>query len=148
MRKYSARYGFDWRLVVAQMHQESRFDPDAKSWAGALGLLQVMPRTARELGFDDIHEPENGIHAGAKYLDWVRDRFPESLPVEDRMWFTLAAYNAGAGHVRDAMVLAKQQGLNPERWFDNVEQAMLLLSQRQYAAKAAVRAGDAHRCVA
>lgn len=136
VKKYAEKYQFDWRLVTAQMYQESRFNPKAKSWAGALGLLQVMPATARELGFSNIQNPENGIHAGIKYLDWVRQRFPETLPVADRMWFTLAAYNAGAGHVRDAIVLARQQGLNPDRWFDNVEQAMLLLSKRQYAAKA------------
>jgi membrane-bound lytic murein transglycosylase F len=66
----------------------------------------------------------------------VRKQFPESLPVGDRVWFSLAAYNAGSGHVRDAIALAKQQGLNPDRWFDNVERAMLLLANKKYAAKA------------
>ena len=136
IKKYAQQYDFDWRLLVAQMYQESRFDPLAKSWVGAQGLMQVMPRTAKELGITNLKDPEAGIKAGVKYLDWVRDRFEDELNVKDRMWFILAAYNAGQGHVRDARRLARQQGLNPNRWFDNVEKAMLLLSQRKYASKA------------
>jgi len=133
VRKYAGQYDFDWRLIVSQMYQESRFDPRARSFAGAQGLMQVLPRTAAELGFNDVEDPESGIHAGLTYMDWVRDRFEPDLPVTDRMWFTLAGYNAGPGHVRDARRLATQQGLNPNRWFDNVEKSMLLLSRRQYA---------------
>ncbi len=136
IKKYAGQYGFDWRLVAAQIYQESRFDPKARSAAGARGLLQVMPATAREMGFKGLNTTEQGIAAGVKYLDHVRRQFPESMPVLDRMWFTLASYNAGSGHVRDAIKLAKQQRLNPNRWFDNVEKAMLLLSKKQYAAKA------------
>jgi membrane-bound lytic murein transglycosylase F len=80
-----------------------------------------------------LEDPETNIRAGLSYLAWVRERFEEGLPVRDRMWFTLAAYNAGAGHVRDARRLAAQRGLNPDRWFDNVERAMLLLSRPEYA---------------
>ena len=133
VKKYARQYGFDWRLLVAQMYQESRFDPQAKSWVGAKGLMQVMPRTAKELELTDLEDPETGIHAGVKYLDWVRDRFETELDVKQRMWFTLAAYNAGQGHVKDARRLARQKGWNPDRWFDHVEKAMLLLSKRQYA---------------
>ncbi len=133
---FAEKYNFDWRLLVAQMYQESHFDPKARSWAGALGLFQVMPKTARELGYKDLQAPKIGIEAGVKYLDWSRQRFPETLTVTDRLWFTLAAYNAGAGHVHDARRLAKKQGLNPNLWFDNVEKAMLLLSKREYASKA------------
>jgi len=136
VQKYAEQFGFDWRLVVAQMYQESRFNPDARSWAGAVGLMQVLPRTAKSIGFHDVRTPDDGIHAGVKYLDWVRDRFDPELPVEDRMWFTLAAYNAGHGHVRDARRLARKLGLNPNRWFGNVEKAILLLSKRKYARQA------------
>ena len=136
VKPYAKQYGFDWRLIVAQMYQESRFKPDARSWAGAVGLMQVLPRTAKSLGFQDIRSPEKGIHAGVKYLDWVRDRFEPELSVKDRMWFTLAAYNVGQGHVIDARRVARQQGLNPNRWFGNVEQAIRLLSKRKYARKA------------
>jgi membrane-bound lytic murein transglycosylase F len=137
VRRYADQYGFDWRLIVALMYQESRFDPGAQSFAGARGLMQVLPRTAEELGFEEglIEDPEVGIHAGVRYLAWVRDRFDDELPVRDRMWFTLAAYNAGYGHVNDARRIAAEEGLNPDRWFGNVERAMLLLSRPQYASK-------------
>ncbi len=136
VKKYASQYQFDWRLITAQMYQESRFKPNAKSWAGAKGLMQVMPRTAKEVGIKNLEDPESGIKAGIIYLDWVRDRFEPELSVKDRMWFILAAYNAGHGHVRDARRLARQQGLNPDKWFENVEKAMLLLSRREHARKA------------
>ncbi|MDO3386061.1 transporter substrate-binding domain-containing protein [Gilvimarinus sp. SDUM040013] len=129
-------YQFDWRLIVAQMYQESRFYPEAKSHAGATGLLQVMPRTAEELGFAMPFDERSGIEAGIAYLDWTRDRFEEYLPLEERLWFALAAYNAGFGHVQDARRLARQQGWNPDVWFYNVERAMLLLSKKEYYSKA------------
>lgn len=136
VRKFSKQYGFDWRLVVAQMYQESRFDPNAKSWVGALGLMQVMPRTAREFDFFNLSEPSVGIHAGVRYLYWLTKRFDPELAVQDRMWFMLASYNAGFGHVRDARRLAKKMGWAPNRWFDHVERAMLLLAKRKYASQA------------
>lgn len=126
IQEYAQRYGFDWRLIAAQMYQESRFDPQAHSFAGARGLLQVLPRTAREFGFDDLHEPENGIHAGVRYLSWIRDRFDSGSDQKERTWLSLAAYNAGYGHVRDAQRIARSRGLDPDRWFGNVEKAMLL----------------------
>lgn len=137
VRKYAERHGFDWRLILAQMYQESRFDPKRKSWVGALGLLQVMPRTARAHGFEDrdLSDPETGIEAGIVYLDWLRERFPSELDVRDRIWFALASYNAGLGHVRDARSLARKKGWNPDKWFGNVDQAMLLLSKPEYHKK-------------
>ena len=136
VREYARRYGFDWRLITAQMFQESRFDPNARSWAGASGLLQVMPRTGRELGFSNLADPPAGIHAGVKYLAWLRDRFEGQVPKVERTWFSLAAYNAGWGHVRDARALAREIGLNHNRWFDHVERAMLLLSNPKYYQRA------------
>jgi len=136
VRRYANEYGFDWRLLIAQMYQESQFDPKASSFAGAKGLMQVMPRTAESLGIKDLENPEKGILAGVKYLDWVRHRFSADLPVGERIWFSLAAYNAGVGHVQDARRLARQKGLDPDSWFDNTEKAMLLLSKEKYASKA------------
>lgn len=136
VKQYADRYDIDWRLIVAQIYQESRFDPQARSWAGARGLMQVLPRTARELGFQDLHEPETGIHAGVAYLAWLRERFEPELDPRDRMLFAVAAYNAGLGHVRDARRLARQQGWNQDRWFGHVERAMLLLAQPKYASQA------------
>ena len=133
IRKYAREHGFDWRLIAAQMFQESGFNPDARSWVGAVGLMQVMPRTAGQVGVaSDLDDPETNIRAGTRYLAWLRERFEEDLSVRDRTWFTLAAFNAGTGHVRDARRLAGRLGLNPDRWFDNVEVAMRKLSERRY----------------
>ena len=131
--KDSARkYQFDWRLITSQMFQESRFNPKASSPAGAKGLMQVLPRTAKELGFLDLHKPEQSVAAGIQYLDWTRARFSNNIPLEERLFFALAAYNAGFGHVRDAQKLAKKMNLRSDKWFDNVEKAMLLLQQPKY----------------
>lgn len=137
VKKYANQHDFDWRLLVSQMHQESRFNPKAKSMAGAKGLFQLMPRTANQLGISDVHIPEQGIKAGVLYMNWVRERMrKDEVQNDELIWFTLASYNAGAGHVRDAIRLAKQKGWRGDVWFDNVENAMLLLSQSKYAAKA------------
>ena len=136
VRKYANRYGFDWRLVTAQMYQESKFNPKAKSHVGARGLMQLMPRTAKSMGVKNISDPASSIQGGVKYLDWLRDRFDADLPISERIWFTLAAYNAGVGHVQDARRLAGQIGLDPDRWFGHTEEAMLLLAKKEYAKKA------------
>ena len=138
VREHISGYDLDWRIVIAQMYQESLFDPKRTSFAGARGLLQVLPRTAAQVGVDpdSLWEPEPNVQAGLRYLDWTHDRFEDSLALSERLWFSLAAYNAGPGHVRDARRLARELGLNPDLWFDNVEQAMLLLSQREYAQRA------------
>ena len=136
VRKYADHYGFDWRLVTAQMYQESRFDPKAKSHVGAKGLMQLMPRTAKAMGVKNTSDPANSIKGGVKYMDWLRDRFDANLPISERLWFTLAAYNAGSGHVQDARRLARQLGHDPDRWFGHTEEAMLLLSKKKYAKKA------------
>lgn len=133
VRVYAARYGFDWRLIAAQMHQESRFDPAARSFAGAVGLMQVLPRTAREVGIENPADPESGIHAGVRYLARMRDRLGDEVPASERNWFALAAYNAGLGHVRDARVVAAEHGFSSERWFGHVERAMLLKRRPEVA---------------
>ncbi len=132
VQKYAEAYGFDWALIVAQMYQESRFDPMAESWAGARGLMQILPTTGELFGVEDLHAVDTSIETGVRYLAWLHERFEPELSVQDRMWFTLAAYNAGLGHVRDARRLARKMGWNPDRWFDNVERAMLLLSRRSF----------------
>ena len=136
VKPFAAKHQFDWRLITAQMYQESRFNPKARSHVGALGLMQVMPRTARSLNYKLPFNDKSGIEAGIRYLAWVRERFEDTLQPQQRIWFSLAAYNAGAGHVKDARRLAKQQGLDPDIWFDNVDNAMLLLAKRKYYKKA------------
>ena len=136
VKQNANQFNFDWRLITAQMYQESRFNPKEKSHAGALGLIQVLPKTAKELGYLDLTNPQESIAAGVEYLNWTRDRFSGSLPLQDRIFFALAAYNAGFGHVRDAQKLAKKMGLNERKWFNNVEKAMLLLQRPEYYKKA------------
>ena len=136
VQKYANLYGFDWRLITAQMFQESRFNPKAKSPAGARGLMQLMPRTAKSMGVEKVNDPGHSILGGIKYLDWLRDRFSQELPISERLWFTLASYNAGAGHVHDARRLAEQLGNDPDRWFNHTEKAMMLLSKKEFSKKA------------
>ena len=132
VKKFAEYYGQDWRLITAQMYQESRFDPDAVSWVGAQGLMQVMPATGRQMGFTELHDPEQGIHAGVKYMDHLLDRFDPKLPMESRIHFALASYNVGYGHLLDARRLAREQGWDPDQWFGHVEKAMLLLAKPAY----------------
>ncbi|RMG16728.1 MAG: lytic transglycosylase F [Deltaproteobacteria bacterium] len=136
LKKYSAMYGLDWRLMAALAYQESHFDPNAESWVGAQGLFQVMPSTAKELGFDDPKDPEQGIHAGIKYFAHLLDRLDPTIPFRQRVRFALAAYNAGVGHVSDARRIARRKGWDPNRWFGNVEKAMPLLQRPRYYRKA------------
>ncbi len=126
--KYAEKYNFDWRLVLAQMYQESKFRPDAHSKSGAKGLMQIMPRTARELGVTKIEDPETGIKAGLKYMKILRDRYIHELPEDEQNWFALASYNAGYERIQDARKFAKVLGLNPDKWFGHVEQAMKKLA--------------------
>lgn len=137
VKHFAGIYGFEWRLNTAQMYQESRFDPKARSSSGARGLFQVLPSTAREMGFkQNLEHPTTGIHAGVKYMNFLRGYFEPEIKSDERIWFALASYNAGMGHVADARRLARQLGFNPDLWFDNVEKAMLLLSKPQYAKQA------------
>jgi len=136
VKAHAREYQFDWRLITSQMYQESRFDPKALSAAGAQGLMQVLPRTGKELGFTDLHNPVEAIAAGVQYMNWSRDRFSKDLPVQEQVYFSLAAYNAGYGHVKDAQRLAKSKGWRSDKWFNHVEKAMLLLQRPQYYKKA------------
>jgi membrane-bound lytic murein transglycosylase F len=126
----------DWRLITAQMYQESRFDPNAKSWVGAKGLMQVMPRTAQELKIKNVVDPDQGILAGVKLMARYSAYFNNpDIKAKDRIRFALASYNCGPGHVFDARQLAQDMGLDRNKWFQNVEKAMLLLSKREVAKK-------------
>jgi membrane-bound lytic murein transglycosylase F len=134
-REYATRVGFDWRLIAAQAYEESRFDPDARSSVGAMGLLQVMPRTARALGIENPRDPESNIYAATQYLSNQYDLFDDAETDQDRMWFALASYNAGYGHVEDARRLAIRLGRDPDVWFGQVERVMPLLARAEYHAK-------------
>ncbi|MBT8317833.1 MAG: transporter substrate-binding domain-containing protein [Lutibacter sp.] len=127
IKKFTKILGWDWRLLASQVYQESKFDPKAESWAGARGLMQVMPATAKDLGINDPTDPIESIRGGTTYLNQIYERFTDITNEVDRTKFTLAAFNCGYGHVRDAQLLADANGLNPLVWEDSVDQMLLAL---------------------
>ncbi|MBD3424647.1 MAG: transglycosylase SLT domain-containing protein, partial [Candidatus Latescibacteria bacterium] len=133
--RYAGRYGFDWRLILAMAYQESGLDHSRKSSAGAVGIMQIRPQTAsdRNVGIPDIQDPENNIHAAVKYLDFLRDHYfsSQSIRPRDRVRMALASYNAGPAKIRKARSMAAGMGLDPDRWFRNVEMAVLELVGRE-----------------
>ena len=128
IQKYAEKIGWDWRLLSALVYQESRFQPEATSWAEAKGLMQLMPGTARDLGVEDRADPEQSLYGGTKYLRQLFDHFQSIPDTLERMKFAMASFNAGLGHVEDARRLAKANGINPSLWDNNVEEAILELS--------------------
>ncbi len=124
------KHGFDWRLIAAQIYQESHLNPSAKSQAGARGLMQLLPSTARSLDVNDIHNPVENIYAGVKYLKKLFDRF-EGAEDSDRLMLALAAYNVGEGHLQDARNLASRMNLDPNSWA-SLEKTLPLLRYRKY----------------
>jgi len=122
-RKYGARYNMDWMLMAAQGYQESRLDQSAHSRVGAIGVMQVMPDTGKELNVGDITQLEANIHAGVKFIRTMVDRYygKEAMDDLNKVFFAFAAYNAGPGRVRQLRREAEARGLDPNVWFNNVE---------------------------
>jgi membrane-bound lytic murein transglycosylase MltF len=122
-RKYGAQFNMDWMLMAAQGYQESRLDQSARSHVGAIGVMQVMPETGRELKVGDINKLEPNIHAGVKYIRSMIDRYYAKEPMDDlnKVLFAFAAYNAGPGRVRQLRRQATERGLDANIWFNNVE---------------------------
>ena len=122
-RKYGTRYGFDPLMLAAQGYQESQLDQNAKSPVGAVGVMQLMPATGKELGVGDIQQTEPNIHAGAKYMDQLMTKyFPDAkFSEQDRSLFAFAAYNAGPGRIAQMRTQAGKRGLDPDKWFNHVE---------------------------
>jgi len=132
LREYAPELGWDWRLLGSQMYQESRFKPNARSWAGAIGLLQLMPATAKLMGIRNPRDPEQNVRGGVKYLRWLDTRWKNNVSdPKERLKFVLASYNAGSGHVEDAQRLAARHGDDPKRW-DDVSYWLLHLSESEY----------------
>ena len=131
--RYSGMARMDWRLMAAQCYQESCFDPNAKSWAGACGLMQIMPSTAAHLGLpmSAIHDAEANVAAAARYMAELQGHFQDVGDPGQRVLFALAAYNGGFHHIRDAMALTRKNGGNPQNW-GNVREYVLRLSQPAY----------------
>jgi membrane-bound lytic murein transglycosylase F len=117
-RQYAGIPGWDWRLIAAQAFQESRFNPQAHSWAGAVGLMQIMPKTAQQLQSNPA-DPEQSVQAACRYLWMLDGLWKESVKDDkERLKFILASYNVGAGHVQDAVRLALKNGDDPRSWLD------------------------------
>ncbi len=127
------KHGFDWRLVAAQIYQESHMNPWAKSNAGARGLMQLLPGTARDLGVQDIFNPVENINAGVQHLKKLYESFEGANP-DDRLLLALAAYNIGEGHIEDARNLAVEMNLDPDSW-ESLTQTLPLLRYRKYYKK-------------
>jgi len=141
-QQYAQHARWDWRLLAAQCYQESTFDPRARSWAGACGLMQIMPATAAHLGLpiSQIYEPEPNIAAATRYIKELTTHFSDISNRSERCLFVLAAYNGGFFHIRDAMSLAQKNGRNPHSWAD-VSEFVLKLSSPQYYRDPVVKHG-------
>lgn len=141
-RKYASLAQCDWTLIASQCYQESCFDPHAKSWAGACGLMQIMPSTADNLGLSrsQLFEVEPNISAACKYMGQLQQKFADIDSRSERIKFALASYNGGYFHVRDAMALAKKYGRNPQRWSD-VKIYILGLQEARYYTDPVVKSG-------
>ena len=122
-RKYGEKYDLDYLLMIAQGFQESGLDPNAKSHVGAIGVMQVMPATGKELKVGDIKQTENNVHAGVKYIRFMVDQYFKNEPMDrlNKGLFAFAAYNAGPARVRQLRKEAQTRGLDPNVWFNNVE---------------------------
>jgi len=121
--KYGDRYDFDYLLLMAQGYQESQLRQEARSPVGAIGVMQVMPATGKDMKVGDINETEPNIHAGVKFLRAMRTEYYDKEPMDplNKGLFTFAAYNAGPGRVRGLRRTAAERGLDPNVWFNNVE---------------------------
>lgn len=128
-RKYADRYGFDWMLIAALAYQESGLNNNKKNKSGAVGIMQVLPSTGKDknIRIANVYPIENNVHAGVKYLSFLRKRYFSEPAIKPRnqVRFALAAYNAGPAKINRARSLATEMGLNPNRWFRHVELAAL-----------------------
>ena len=134
-KKYAPRIGWDWRLMAAQAYVESKFKPNARSWVGARGLMQIMPSTARgyRTSVARLVNPETSVDVATKLINDLDSYLVKYVPNDkERLKFVIAAYNVGIAHVYDAIALARKYGLNPEVWDDNVSKAILMKMNPKY----------------
>ncbi len=133
-KKYAVEINWDWHLLAAVAFHESGFDSEQVSWAGACGIMQLMPRTAANFGLNKstILDPEKNIEAGAQYIKSLNMSFRKVKDKEERIKFILAAYNSGPAHIFDAMALAEKYGKNPYVWFGNVDIFLMKKSDPEF----------------
>ncbi len=130
-KQYAREYEIDWRLLAALSYQESLWNPRAKSHTGVRGIMMLTLPTARQVGVKSRLEPEQNIRGGAIYLSRLLSRIPERIQMPDRLWFAIASYNIGWGHLEDARVITQRQGGSPDKWID-VKKRLPLLRQKKY----------------
>jgi membrane-bound lytic murein transglycosylase F len=142
IKKYSLLIDWDWRLLASLIYQESRFIPEARSWAGAFGLMQLMPHTAEKYGVDSLSPPEDQIRAGVSFIKLLDKQFEDKIEDrEERTKFVLASYNAGIAHVYDARRLAEKYNKDPNKWDENVDFYLLNKSNPEYYNDSVVKYG-------
>lgn len=122
----------DWRLLAALSYQESMWEPRAKSPTGVRGIMMITQATAKQVGVTNRLEPEQNIRGGGIYMSRLLKRLPDKIQYPDRLWFALASYNVGWGHVSDARKLTEQANKNPNKWVDVKEFLPLLIKKRYY----------------
>ncbi|QSE97539.1 MltF family protein [Fulvivirga lutea] len=138
----ATKLDWDWKLIVAQMYRESRFDPKAKSWAGAYGLMQLIPETGRRYGARNMFDPEQNINAAISYMDYLDSLWAKTIDDKRvRQKFVLASYNVGLGHVEDARNLAEKYDHDPTQWEGNVAKYLRLKSNKEYFTDPIVTSG-------
>ncbi len=142
-RQYADSIGWDWQLLAALAWQESHYNPTARSYVGATGIMQLMPKTAAQFGLNDstILIPEHNIGAGAKYIATLQKTYSFIGNPQEQIHFVLASYNAGPAHIMDARRLAKRYGRSPYVWFDNTEYWLTQLQNPTYASDSVVHYG-------
>ncbi|MFC2084472.1 transporter substrate-binding domain-containing protein [Bacteroidota bacterium] len=144
IKKYSKELNWDWRMLASLIYQESQFKSDVNSWAGARGLMQLMPATAELYGVEDLQDPHENLKAGISYLSYLDKFWSEMVPDSlERIKFVLASYNIGPGHIVDARNLAEKYGADPEIWFYNVEVYLLKKSSQRFYNDEVVKLGYA-----
>ncbi|MDX1699606.1 MAG: transporter substrate-binding domain-containing protein [Melioribacteraceae bacterium] len=142
LKQWADSIDWDWRLLASLVYQESKFLPDVKSWAGAMGLMQLLPETGKAHGAENLFDPEENIRAGVNYLVWLDNYWAKEVEDRDeRIKFILASYNIGFGHIEDARRLAKKYGDDPDIWFGSVDQYLLKKSKPKYYHDEVVRNG-------
>ena len=141
IKQHARQIDWDWRLLASQTYQESKFQPQARSWAGAMGLLQLMPGTARQYGVSDPYDPEDNVGGAVRFIEWLKEYWADKIADEDeRLKFILASYNTGHGHVEDARRLTEKHGDDTTKWED-VAYWLLQKSKRQYYTDPVVKYG-------
>lgn len=142
-RQYATQCGWDWRLLAAQAYQESSFDSQAVSHMGAMGLMQLMPSTADDVGLSssDVFVPQHNVRGATTLIRRLQSHYASIADPEERICFVLAAYNAGPGHIDDARTVAKSQGKDPDRWNGHVATIIPHMSKPAYYNLPQVRHG-------